>query len=121
MSLPLYTSFIDGKTVECAQSFFDLVTPHDGQIVGRIAEAGRDGVDIAVKAASLAFARHRKQPAHVRIGWLRAAAKALLEAADDVAVTICADVGKPIRMASFEVRRGAEFLEATAAALTLNP
>jgi acyl-CoA reductase-like NAD-dependent aldehyde dehydrogenase len=87
MSLPLYTSFIDGKTVECAQSFFDLVTPHDGQIVGRIAEAGRDGVDIAVKAASLAFARHRKQPAHVRIGWLRAAAKALLEAADDVAVT----------------------------------
>ena len=119
MSLPLYTSFIDGKTVECARSFFDLVTPHDGQIVGRIAEAWRDGVDIAVKAASLAFARHRKQPAHVRIGWHRAAAKALLEAADDVAATICADVGKPIRMASFEVRRGgAEFLEATAAALT---
>jgi acyl-CoA reductase-like NAD-dependent aldehyde dehydrogenase len=59
MSLPLYTSFIDGKTVECARSFFDLVTPHDGQIVGRIAEAGRDGVDIAVKAASLAFVASR--------------------------------------------------------------
>jgi acyl-CoA reductase-like NAD-dependent aldehyde dehydrogenase len=54
----------------------------------------------------------------VRIGWLKAAAKALLEAANEVASTICTDVGKPIRMASFEVRRGAEFLEATAAALT---
>src|SRR5260370_30220847 len=62
--------------------------------------------------------RHRKQPAHARIGWLKAAAKALLGATDDIAATICTDVGKPIRMAAFEVRRGAEFLEATAAALT---
>jgi acyl-CoA reductase-like NAD-dependent aldehyde dehydrogenase len=116
MTLPLYASFIDGKTVECAQSFFDLVTPHDGRIIGRIAESGRDGVEIAVKAASLAFAGHRRQPTHVRIGWIKAAAKALLEAADDVAMTICTDVGKPIRRASSEVRRGAEFLDATAAA-----
>lgn len=118
MSLPLYASFIDGKTVDHAPSTFDLVTPHDGEVIGRIAESGREGVEAAVKAASTAFARHRKQPAHVRIGWLKAAAKALLDATNEIASTICTDVGKPIRMASFEVRRGAEFLEATAAALT---
>jgi acyl-CoA reductase-like NAD-dependent aldehyde dehydrogenase len=118
MSLPLYASFIDGKTVDHASSAFDLVTPHDGNVIGRIAESGREGVEAAVKAASVAFAKHRKQPAHVRIGWLKAAAKALLEASNEVASTICTDVGKPIRMASFEVRRGAEFLEATAAALS---
>jgi acyl-CoA reductase-like NAD-dependent aldehyde dehydrogenase len=98
-------------------SAFDLIAPQQGKIIGRITESGAAGVDAAVKAASAAFTKHRKQPAHVRIGWLRAAAKALLEAADDLAATICTDVGKPIRMAAFEVRRGAEFLEATAAAL----
>jgi acyl-CoA reductase-like NAD-dependent aldehyde dehydrogenase len=118
MNLPLYASFIDGKIAENVLSAFDLITPQDGKVIGRIAEAGQAGVDKAVDAASAAFAKHRRQPTHVRIGWLRAAAKALLEAADDVAATICTDIGKPIRIASFEVRRGAEFLEATAAALT---
>jgi acyl-CoA reductase-like NAD-dependent aldehyde dehydrogenase len=118
MSLPVYARFIDGKAAEVASSAFDLVTPHDGNVIGRIAESGRDGVELAVRAAAAAFAAHRKQPAHVRIGWLKAAAAALTGAADDIAATICTDIGKPARMAAFEVRRGAEFLEATAAALT---
>ena len=118
MTARLYASFINGNLAEDARSAFDLISPQDGKVVGRIAEAGQAGVDMAVAAAGAAFARHRKQPTHVRIGWLRAAAKALLQASDDIAATICTDVGKPIRMASFEVRRGAEFLEATAAALT---
>ena len=120
MNMPLYTSFIDGKMVErvASASVFDLVAPQEGKAIGQIAESGSTGVDAAVKAASAAFIRHRKQPAHARIGWLKAAAKALLGATDDLAATICTDVGKPIRMAAFEVRRGAEFLEATAAALT---
>ncbi|HEY3679709.1 MAG TPA: aldehyde dehydrogenase family protein, partial [Bradyrhizobium sp.] len=118
MTAQILASFIDGKTIEHASSTFDLVAPQDGKVVGKIAEAGKVGVDKAVHAAGAAFSRHRKQPVHVRIGWLRAAAKALLDNADDLAATICTDVGKPIRMARFEVRRGAEFLEATAAALT---
>jgi aldehyde dehydrogenase (NAD+) len=69
-------------------------------VIGRIAESGESGVEQAVRAASAAFAEHRKQPTHVRIGWLRAAAKALLASADDIAAVICADVGKPIRMSS---------------------
>ncbi|MGY4471779.1 acyl-CoA reductase-like NAD-dependent aldehyde dehydrogenase [Bradyrhizobium sp. LB9.1b] len=118
MPAPLYASFIDGIIAEDAQKTFDLIAPQDGKILGRIAESGQAAVDKAVAAANVSFARNRKQPTHVRIGWLRAAAKALLEASDDIAGTICTDVGKPIRMALFEVKRGAEFLEATAAALT---
>lgn len=118
MTAQIFASFIDGKTIEPGTAGFDLVAPQDGKIVGKIVEAGKAGVDKAVAAAGAAFAQHRKQPAHLRIGWLRAAAKALLDNADDLAETICTDVGKPIRMARFEVRRGAEFLEATAAALT---
>lgn len=118
MSLPIHAAFIDGKVVDGARPDIDLVTPEDGKVIGHIAESGATGVDVAVKAASAAFAANRKQPTHVRIGWLKAAAAALIAAGDDIAATICADVGKPIRMAKFEVRRGAEFLEATAAALS---
>jgi acyl-CoA reductase-like NAD-dependent aldehyde dehydrogenase len=119
MTLPLYASFINGRITDDVPhaSSFELVAPQDGTVIGRIAESGRTGVDAAVTAARAAFDAHRKQPAHIRIGWLKAAAKALREAGDELAQTICTDVGKPIRMAAFEVRRGAEFLEATAAAL----
>lgn len=116
--LPIYSAFINGKMIEGGESAFDLVTPHDGKAIGRIAESGTASVDRAVKAAGAAYAANRKQPTHKRIAWLKAAAAALAAASEDVVATICADVGKPIRMASFEVRRGAEFLEATAAALT---
>jgi acyl-CoA reductase-like NAD-dependent aldehyde dehydrogenase len=118
MSLPIHAAFIDGKIVGGARPDIDLVTPEDGKIIGHIAESGIAGVDAAVKAASVAFKANRKQPAHVRIGWIKMAAAALIAAADDIAATICVDVGKPIRMARFEVRRGAEFLEATTAALS---
>lgn len=118
MNLPIYASFINGKTHENSRAAFDLVTPHDGKTIGRISEAGKEGVALAVRAAGAAFAQHRKQPTHIRIGWLKAAAAALTGASEEIAAIICADVGKPIRMATFEVRRGAEFLEATASALS---
>ncbi len=117
-SLPVYADFIDGRMTEGGAEAFDLVTPHDGKVIGRISESGTAGVDRAVKAAGAAFAANRKQPTHKRIAWLKAAAAALTAAGEEIAAIICADVGKPIRMASFEVRRGAEFFEATAAALT---
>lgn len=116
--VPLYAAFIDGTMATSAERAFDLVTPHDGKTIGRIAESGAAAVDKAVQAAAAAFAANRKQPTHQRIAWLKAAAAKLTATGDEIAATICADVGKPIRMASFEVRRGAEFLEATAAALS---
>lgn len=117
-TLPLYAAFIDGKMADGADSAFDLVTPQDGKTIGRIAESGTPVVDKAVRAAAAAFAANRKQPTHQRMSWLKAAAAMLTANADEIAATICADVGKPMRMAKFEVRRGVEFLEATAAALS---
>jgi acyl-CoA reductase-like NAD-dependent aldehyde dehydrogenase len=119
-SLPVFGDFVGGRPVPVADDVrkFDLVGPQFGSVIGRIAESGQSGVDRAVKAASAAFAANRKQPAHQRIKWLKAAAAALIKASDELAALICVDVGKPIRMAQFEVRRGAEFLELTAAALT---
>lgn len=118
MPLPIYAAFFNGRMVAGATAALDIVNPQDGSITGHIAESGGDGVDAAVRAAQDAFNANRRQPVHIRIGWLKAAAAALHAARDEIAEIICSDVGKPIRMAKFEVGRGADFLEATAAALT---
>ncbi len=117
-ALPVFADFVGGNQTTGGNHTFDLIGPQDGKIIGQIAESGAAGVDRATKAAAVAFAANRKQSAHHRIAWLKAAASALIKAGDQIAPLICEDVGKPIRMANFEVKRGAEFLELTAAAMT---
>jgi acyl-CoA reductase-like NAD-dependent aldehyde dehydrogenase len=118
--LPVFTDFVDGKYTSTDQTVRgpDLIAPQNGRLIGTIAESGTAGVDRAVAVATAAFATHRKQPTYQRIAWLNAAARALRNSGDEIAALICEDVGKPIRMARFEIKRGAEFLELTAAALT---
>lgn len=115
-AVPDITSFV-GEELPGTDGF-DFVRPQDGKTIGRIIEAGDPGVAAAVKAAGAAFAANRKSPAHQRVAWLKAAAAALTGAAEEIAQIICEDVGKPIRSCRFEVKRGAEFLEACAATLT---
>ncbi len=88
-------------------------------LIGNIAESGKAGVDQAVKAASAAFAAHRKTPAHQRIAWLKAAAARLGQCRRgnrrvDLRGRRQADPYGQVRGPN----RGAEFLELTAAALT---
>ena len=115
---PDIVSFVAGRSLAHDGPAIDLIGPQDGRVIGRIREAGASGVDAAVSAAKEAFARHRKSPAHQRIQWLKAARDALDGAVEEIARIICEDVGKPIRIARGEVRRGAEFIDACAAALT---
>lgn len=119
-SLTVFSGFVGGQFVPAGADVgtLDLIDPKDGRLIGKIAESGKAGVDRAVEAASYAFAAHRKTPAHQRIAWLKSAAATLINANEQIAALIREDVGKPIRMARFEVNRGAEFLELTAAALT---
>lgn len=115
----LLASSVGGSTAAAADAAaLELVNPQDGSVIARVAESGVEGVDRAVGAAVAAFAANRKQPTHQRIAWLKNAAAALTSAADEIASLMCTDVGKPMRMANFEVKRGAEFLEGCAAALT---
>lgn len=116
-SVPIISSFLGEDTTSDAPTF-DQVRPQDGRVVARISESGARGVDAAVAIATTAFAAHRGSPVHQRVSWLKSAAAALSQAVDEIAALICEDVGKPIRIARGEVRRGVEFLEASAATLT---
>jgi acyl-CoA reductase-like NAD-dependent aldehyde dehydrogenase len=117
-STPLIGSFIGGRETVHQGASFDLVRPQDGTVLARIAEAGTAGVEAAVAAAKETFAAHRKAPLHQRVVWLRTAAEALASATEELAQLVSEDVGKPIRIARGEAKRGVEFIEACAAAAT---
>lgn len=110
-------SFIAGRPAVFGEPGPTLFRPEDGGTTGVLLEAGEAGVAAAVDAAAAAFQALRATPLHQRIAWLKAAAQALSAAAEEVAQIIAEDVGKPIRLARFEVRRGAEFIENCAAAM----
>lgn len=116
-SVPVFGAF-DSDAVAFAGELIPLIGPYKGDLIGRIAESGKGGVESAVAAARAAFAANRKRPSYERIAWLQNAAAALEHAADQIARLICEDVGKPIRIAGGEVKRGVEFLRGVAAALT---
>ncbi len=116
--VPLFGARIGDDAAGEAGEFIELIGPYRGDLIGRIVETGKGGVDRIVKAAGAAFAANRKRPAHERIAWLQNAAAALDHSGDRIARLICEDVGKPIRIASGEVKRGVEFLRGVAAALT---
>ena len=114
---PDYASHIGGRSCPTGQQSFPLIAPERGEEIGTIREAGPEGVEAAVAAAAAAFREIRSSTVHQRIGWLRIFSQALTGAADELADLICEDVGKPIRVAKVEIRRGIEFVEACAAAL----
>ncbi|GGF54127.1 putative aldehyde-dehydrogenase-like protein y4uC [Azorhizobium oxalatiphilum] len=115
------TSFVDGGIVAHEGAALDLVRPQDGTVHAHLVEAGAAGVDAAVASALVAFKANRKSTIAQRVAWLRAAQAAVAREADLIADMICADVGKPIRLAKFEAGRSAHFLDATAGALANMP
>lgn len=109
------TSFIPG--FHGSQSALtDFGRPQDGALIGRIVEAGVEGVDGAVMSATEAFRQFRKASLATRLGWMKAASQALREASGEIAELICEDVGKPIKASRFEANRGCDFIEACIAA-----
>jgi acyl-CoA reductase-like NAD-dependent aldehyde dehydrogenase len=112
----ILTSFVGGHSIAHDGARLELVRPDAGEVGAILTEAGAAGVASAVQDAARAFRDHRRSSLHQRAGWLRTMAAAIAREAETIAQIISVDVGKPIRVARFEVKRGAEFLEACAAA-----
>jgi acyl-CoA reductase-like NAD-dependent aldehyde dehydrogenase len=110
-------SWIAGRDAGATDPAFDFRAPQTDGVAFAIAEASAATIDAAVREAHAAFTAMRKTSTATRIGWLEAAATKLAAEADRVAELICVDVGKPLRVAKFEVNRGVQFLRACASAL----
>jgi acyl-CoA reductase-like NAD-dependent aldehyde dehydrogenase len=93
---------LDGAWIETGETV-EVRSPFSGDVVGRVAKAGADEARRAVDAAARAF--ESPLPAHERAAILDRGAGLLRERHEDMARTICAAAGKPIKTARVEASR----------------
>jgi len=82
----------------------EVRSPYDGAVVGRVAEGDAGLVDRAVRAAREAF-EAGGLPQHERAAVLDRAADLVRERVEDLALTIAAEAGKPLKTARVEATR----------------
>ncbi|HEU4736999.1 MAG TPA: aldehyde dehydrogenase family protein [Solirubrobacterales bacterium] len=92
-----------GAWIETGQ-WGEVRSPYDGTVVGRVAEGDAALVDRAAKAAQEAF-ETADFPQHERAALLDRAATLVGERTEDLALTIAAEAGKPLKTATVEAER----------------
>jgi len=94
--------FVGGEWLETGE-WHEVRSPYSGELVGRVARAdgplARRAVDAAEQAMAAPLPAHRRAAILDRVAWL------LAERRDEVAGTICAEAGKPLKAARVEAER----------------
>jgi acyl-CoA reductase-like NAD-dependent aldehyde dehydrogenase len=91
----------------------EVKSPYDGSVVGRVAQADEALAERAIEAAHDAF-ENADFPQHRRAAVLERAAEIVAERRDELAATIAAEAGKPIKTATVEAERCVSTLEFSA-------
>jgi len=94
-----------------------VIAPFGGGELARIPSPSADDVETAVQRAVLAFEKTRVIPTFTRVAILRKVAAALEERRDELARTVAAEAGKPLKAARVEAERASATFSAAAAAL----
>jgi len=103
--------YIDGEWRQAANgATFDVTNPATGEVIGKVADGGRDDAIAAVAAADKAFLSWSRLTAYQRSEHLYKAWSLMIERKEHLALTMTAEQGKPIRAARNEVQYGADFL-----------
>jgi acyl-CoA reductase-like NAD-dependent aldehyde dehydrogenase len=92
-----------GEWLETGE-WVEVRSPYDGTVVGRVAQGDAALVDRAARAAQEAF-ESADFPQHERAAVLDRAAELVGERLDDLALTIAAEAGKPLKTARVEAAR----------------
>ena len=91
----------------------EVKSPYDGSVVGRVAQGDEALVKRAIEVANEAF-EATDFPQHERAKVLDRAAELVAERRDELAATIAAEAGKPIKTATVEAERCVSTLEFSA-------
>src|SRR5712691_5644928 len=94
--------YLAGEWVETGDSF-DVSSPYSGAVVATVARAGADDARRAVDAAERAM--RDPLPPWRRADILERVSQLLRERAEELAQTICAEAGKPLKAARVEAAR----------------
>jgi succinate-semialdehyde dehydrogenase/glutarate-semialdehyde dehydrogenase len=88
---------------------FDVVNPATGEAIATIADGGASDAAAAIEAAGRAQPSWAAVPARERAEILRRAYELIVERADELALLMTTEMGKPLAEAKGEVTYGAEF------------
>ncbi|HEY8639508.1 MAG TPA: aldehyde dehydrogenase family protein, partial [Solirubrobacterales bacterium] len=99
---------VAGEWLETGE-WSEVRSPYDGTVVGRVPVGDAALVDRAVRAAHDAF-EAAEFPRHERAAVLDRAARIVADRVDDLALTIAAEAGKPLKTATVEASRCTETL-----------
>jgi len=105
-------AFIDGRWVAAdSQSRFDVVNPADGKVFATVADCGRNETERAIVAAYAAGRNWAARPAQERSSLLRGWYNLIIERADELALLLTREMGKPLKEARGEILYGASYIE----------
>ncbi len=90
---------------------FAVTNPATGEVVAQVADMGRAQTESAIDAAAAALPAWRRKTAKERAVILRRWYELILESADDLALLMTTEQGKPLGEAKGEVAYGASFVE----------
>jgi succinate-semialdehyde dehydrogenase/glutarate-semialdehyde dehydrogenase len=88
-----------------------VLDPATARPIGKVAWAGTEDLDAALAAAARGFADWRPISAHERAKVMRQAAMLLRERAEDIAVNMTREQGKPLVQARLETLAGADVID----------
>lgn len=89
----------------------DVISPSTGKPIGKVACATIADLDRALSSAQRGFDTWKRRPAHERSAIMRSAAALVRERAENIALLLTQEQGKPLAEARTEVLAGAEIIE----------
>lgn len=104
--------FIDGKWRDALSGkTLDIVDPATEEVIGKLARAEHEDLDLALNAAQKGFEEWRNTSVMQRYQVMRRAAALLRERAPEIAKLLSREQGKPVAQAQGEVLAGADTIE----------
>ncbi|MFY1679073.1 MULTISPECIES: aldehyde dehydrogenase family protein [unclassified Streptomyces] len=104
MTSPTHAFWLAGRQAIGANTL-DVTSPWDGRLVGTVSVPDEAQVEEAVAAAHAVRDTFAATPAHVRAAALDRVVRGLTERAEEIALLISAENGKPVKWARAEVGR----------------
>jgi succinate-semialdehyde dehydrogenase/glutarate-semialdehyde dehydrogenase len=105
-------AYVDGAWTEAdSRKRFDVDNPASGQVIGSVPDMGAAETRRAIEAAHAALPAWRALPAKERSKILRKWFDLMIANADDLALLLTTEQGKPVAEARGEIVYGASFVE----------
>jgi len=105
-------AFINGEWVAAQNTqTFPVTNPANSEVLARVADCGAAETQLAIAAAEAAWPAWRDKTAAARATILRRWNDLILENAEDLALLMTLEQGKPLAESRGEIRYGASFIE----------